>query len=254
MKKEEIGIGILDVYSQEDLNNCYNSISKDFKIYIASDTKNKIPDGVDNFRIYGNGVPFACLRNWLISQFRLNGIKHIFLINSNQIIKDSNIFENTIKKASVFGTWAMTGPAESIASIDDEEKGETLNISNKLNTDFIYLFNGIVSNVGYFDERFFNTKDLDVLDYVLRMRTKGVYPPNNYHPIIDKGIETSNSKLEKINHKEIQDADQSVHMSYAYFMFKYQYIPMQNEPAPVSREDLLKCLEEIQKNYSKNEQ
>jgi hypothetical protein len=254
MNKEEIGIGILDVYTQEDLNNCYNSIPKDLKVFVVSDTKNNIPESVENYRVYGNGVPFASLRNWLISQFRIAGLKHFFLINSNQIIKNQNVFENIIKKASIFGTWAMVGPSESVVTIDDEEKNESLSISNKLNADFIYLFNGIVSNVGYFDERFFNTKDLDVVDYILRMREKKVYPPNNYHPIIEKDIDASSSTIQKINYKDMLNADQSVHMSYAYFMFKYQYIPLQNEPAPVPREELLKSLEEIQKNYSKNEQ
>ena len=86
------------------------------------------------------------------------------------------------------------------------------------------------------------------------MREKKIYPPNNYHPIIDKDVDTSNSTIQKVNYKDMMNADQSVHMSYAYFMFKHKYIPAQNEPAPVSREELLKSLEEIQKNYSKNEQ
>jgi hypothetical protein len=113
------------------------------------------------------------------------------------------------------------------------------------------LFNGIVSNIGFFDERFFNTKDLDVLDYIKRMIDKKVFPPIGYIPIIKEGLVKSESNITKPNYKEIDNADQSVNMAYAYFLSKYQYIPTQNDPKSVSNEELMASLENIQKNYAK---
>lgn len=248
--KNEIGIAIIDVYGQDDLNACYDSIPEGIEnVIVVSDTKNKLPDC--ERKQYGNGVPFATLRNWAINKFRIKDIKHYFLINSNQIITDPDIFDKTIKKAEIFGTWAFTGPANSILEIEDDEHDISLNLSDTLNSDFIYLFSGIVSNVGFFDERFFNTKDLDVLDYILRMRNKKVFPPTGYNAIIKDGLKTTRSKITKTNYKEIGDADQSINMSYAYFLTKYQYIPTQNDPKPVSKEELMTSLEEFQKNYAK---
>ena len=84
--KNEIGIAIIDVYGQEDLDVCYNSNIDLYRenTIVVSDTKNKLPD-CENRR-YGQGVSFATLRNWAINQFRIKGLKHYFLINSNQVI------------------------------------------------------------------------------------------------------------------------------------------------------------------------
>jgi hypothetical protein len=40
-------------------------------------------------------------------------------------------------------------------------------------------------------------------------------------------------------------------MTYAYFLTKHKYIPSQNDPKPVTQENLMGCLEELQKNYAK---
>jgi hypothetical protein len=247
--KNEIGIAILDVYTQEDLDLCYKSIPEGYNVLIVSDTKNKLPDC--EHKRYGNGVQFATLRNWAISQFRLKGLKHFFLINSNQIIKNTDIFENTIKIAEVFGTWAIMGTENSILSIEDDTNNLTLKLSDKANSNFMYIFSGIISNIGYFDERFFNTKELDITDFIIRMREKKLYPPTGYNPIIDNDVETTRSKIQKLNYKEIDNADKSVQMSYAYFVYKNKYVPTQNDPKSVSKDELMASLMEIQTNYGK---
>lgn len=249
--KGDIGIAIIDVYSQDDLNNCLEYLSIAHNKLIVSDTKNKIPDGF-NFKRYGNGVPFATLRNWAISQFRLQGnINHIFLVNSNQLIRDINIFDETIKIANTFGTKVIFGPETSVLSIEDDEENIVLNLSEKINNDFIYISNDVISEVGYFDERFFNTKDLDVLDYIQRLRDKKMHPPTGFHAIINGQIEKSQSKIQKINYREIYDKDKSVDMAFGYFFHKYSYIPTQNDPKPVSNDILVSELEELQQKYGK---
>ena len=102
-----------------------------------------------------------------------------------------------------------------------------------------------------FDERFFNTKNLDVLDYIIRLRAKGVYPPNHFNPTVGKGVKTAKTFLEKINFKDIPDRDKSVGISYGYFMHLHKYIPTQNDPPAVTQEELLKSLDLIQQKYAK---
>jgi hypothetical protein len=252
--KNDIGIAILDVYTQDDLTACVAHLPKTDNIIIVSDTKNIIPNGFKVKR-YGNGVPFATLRNWAISQFRLQGdIKHIFLISTNQIIKDvtgfNEIFDKVIKTAETFGIRLIFGPEVSILSIEDDEKNIDLHLSEKINSDFIYISNDIVSEIGYFDERFFNTKNLDVFDYIERLRQKKIHTPTGYNPMIVGDIQKTRSSIQKTNYKEIENRDKGVDMSYAYFLHKYQYIPSQNDPKPVSNDDLMKALEELQTNYA----
>lgn len=254
MNKEEIGIGIIDIYSSADLLNCFNSIPEEFKnkknLLIVSDTKNRSEIDYPVIKL-STGVQMASLRNWLLGQFRIHGIKHIFLINSNQTIKNSNIFEDVIKKAETFGTWFITGPEKIAVTLEDDDNKNSITLSTSLNSDFIYIYTGIINNIGYFDEKYFNTKDLDVVDYILKMREKKIYPPNHYYPMISEGIDSSNSKIEKNNYIEDLNDDKSIQMSYGYFFFKNKYIPKQNEPPAVSKEDLITAMEEIQKNYGK---
>ena len=245
---KDIGIAIIDVYDQDNLNVCFESIPDKENLIIVSNTKNKLPNCEK--QQYTHPVPFATLRNFAINHFRIKGIKHLFLINSNQIIKDVNVFENTIKMAKVFGIWCFFGPEKEKLSIEDDENNSVLYLSENINSDFIYLFNGIVTNVGFFDERFFNTKSLDVLDYLIRMRDKKVTTPTGYVPIILNGVDKSRGNIQKPNFKELENADHSVNLSYGYFLTKHQYIPTQNDPKSVSEKELMDDLDKIQKNYS----
>ena len=110
------------------------------------------------------------------------------------------------------------------------------------------MFNGIISNVGYFDERYYGGKNLEVIDYIIRLRDKKVYPPLNYNPIINCKIE--NQKKDDDNPFDLGN-DNKTSLAYGYFLFKHKYIPSQNDPKSVEKDDLLKALEEIQNNYAK---
>jgi len=247
---DKIGIGIIDIYEQEDLDSCYSSIPTELKenVFVVSSTKNKMVN--DQYRVYGE-VSMATLRNWLISQFRIKKYKYFFLLHSNQIVDDPNIFENTIKLGEVFGTWFILGDGKHGLPLEDENSGATLYASPELNSEFMFMLSGIISNNGYFDERFYNTKDLDVLDYVIRLRKKGVYLPDNYHPTIGEGLKKSYNSIKRIGHKELPDTHRSVALSYAYFVHNNKYIPGQNDPTGVTQEQLLHSLETLQKNYAK---
>jgi hypothetical protein len=249
---DKIGIGIIDIYEQEDLDVCYASIPEELKpnVFIVSATNNKPPVETDQYRKYGD-VPMATLRNWLLSQFRINEYKYLFLLHSNQIIDDPKIFENTIKLGEVFGTWVVMGDGKNSLPLEDEESGVTLHASPELNSEFMFILSSIISNNGYFDERFFNTKDLDVMDYILKLRKKGVYLPNHYHPTIGSGVKKSFNTIKKIGFKDFPDTHRSVGLSYGYFVHNHKYIPGQNDPAGVTQEQLLTFLETLQKNYAK---
>lgn len=249
---KDIGIAIIDVYEQDNLNVCYESLKdKVENILIVSNTNNKIPENCD-FERYSGQIPFATLRNYAINHFRTKGIKHFFLLNSNTKIIDSEIFQKSIDVANTFGIWCLFGPTNKKTVIEDDEKNLTLNISEEINSDFIYIHSGIISNVGFFEERYFNTKSLDVLDYIIRMREKKVYTPSGYVATIQEGVETTRGKITKPNYKEIErEPDKTVEYSYAYFLTVHKYIPTKNDPKPVGNEKLMEVLEHLQKNYSK---
>jgi hypothetical protein len=257
MNIKYIGIGILDLYDEESLKNCWDSIPDQYKnhddlltrIFVARNNKNKTIH--TKTKEYSSHVQLATMRNCLISQMRFRECKYYFILHSNQVITDPNIFENTIKLAETFGTWIIFGPTTDNIPLEDDENNLTLNLSKNLNTEFMFLFSGILKNNGYFDERFFNGKDIDVLDYVLKLRKKELYPPTNYHPSISKGLESGIGVFNKMGFKDIPDQDKSVQLAYSLFFINNKYIQTQNEPASVSNDELLSKMEQLQKNYGK---
>jgi hypothetical protein len=247
--KNNIGIGVIDVYTQADLDLCLDSLPETDNLIVVSDTKNK--SKAPNTKKYGTGVQFATLRNWIISQFRLKGeIEHIFILTSNQIVGDKDIFKKTIKVAETFGTLMLTGNDIVKKTIEDDEKNQTLTLSSKLNPDFLYINNKVIDENGYFDDIFFNTKDLDVIDYVKRLKLKNMYTPQGYHPIITGNVKVTNSKIQKPNYVENDYTDKTLQMSYAYFIHKHKIMP--NDDISIAENDeLLKTLEDLQKTYGK---
>jgi len=254
--KNEIGIGIIDLHSEEIFKNCISSIPEEYKENVWS-VSNKI-HCLEKVKNYTKQVSMATMRNYLISQMRLKGLKYYFILNSNIQILDSSIFDKTIELAKTFGTWFITGPSLNNIPIEEDSLNLTLNISPELNTNFLFLYSGIIKNFGYFDERFYNTKDLDVLDYINKLRDKEVYPPKHYNPTINSSfILEKKENIDKINFIDIPknkddykpSKEKSMELSIAYFYHKYKYVPTQNDPTGASQEQLLKSIEKIQKTY-----
>lgn len=255
---KDIGIGILDLYDEECLQNCWDSIPEEYKsqddllncVFIARNNNNRSILG--QTKTYSSPVQLAAMKNYLISQMRLKGCKYYFILHSNQVIKNPNIFEDTIKLAETFGTWLIFGPSTDSIPLEDDENQVTLNLSKNLNTEFMFIFSGIIKTFGYFEERFYNTLKLDAIDYLLKLRNKKAYPPTDFHPTIPNDwVESSIGVFNKMGHKDMPDTDQSVQLSYALFFNNNKYIPTQNDPKEVSNDVLLATMEEIQKNYAK---
>jgi hypothetical protein len=247
----EIGIGILDLYDQESLSKCIDGIKNipEENIIVSSLTKNR--SKLENHRVYTTQTPLATLRNNIISQFRLKNIKYFFILHSNQVIKNENIWNDTIKLAETFGTWFLTGFDKKTLTIEDDSSLE-LNISSVLNSDFLFFTSGLVKNNGYFEERYFNGKELDVIDYIINLRNKKITLPNKFYATIcDNWLEKSNSKVDAVGYLDYPSVDKSIQMAYGYFMHIHKYIPNQSDPASVSNDELLAFMEELQKNYAK---
>jgi hypothetical protein len=256
MNTNEIGIGILDLYTQENLDLCYQQIPESLKsnVFIVSNNKNKSP--ISNSRSYSIQVPMATMRNWLISQMRIKNYKYYFLIHSNQFLKNQNLFEETIKLAETFGTWFILGNGSESNQfpLEDDVEKITLYLNSELKSEFMFIFSGIIKNNGYFDERYLNGKDVDVLDYVCKLRDKKVYPPNGYHPTIPSSFQSDpNSNINKTGYNDIPSVQQDVQLTYAYFFNNHKYIPTQNDPPIASQQDLLNIMEHLQQNYGKKQ-
>jgi hypothetical protein len=254
MKNNEIGIGIVDIYDDNGLISCVKSlkdITNDVSTYVISNRILPTKDFAYDKKIT-HQVSMATLRNHCLAHFRCLGLKYIFLINSNVIITDPNFIEKTIKTAEAFGTWLMTGYNENSTHLDDSESNQSLSVNTVLNTDFLFIRSGIIGNLGYFDERYVNTKDLDVLDYINKARKIDIYPPHPFHPTIGNYIKYTDSKIQKIEHSDSLDKNNpSVGFSYGYFLHQHKYIPDQDYGIKsISKDELMVFMGDLQKNYA----
>jgi len=244
--KEEIGIIILDAFSQQDLDNCFDSVPLDLRenIYIVSNTKNKLPGSGYAF---SKEVSFAAMRNRGLSYWRNLNKKYYFLMKSNYAITKNNFFEDVLNTASTFGTWFMTGPGSNTLKIDDEQKNLTLHLTPELNAGFVFLFSGLIKKYGYFDEQLYADNQLEVLDYIERMRRDGTYPPRHFNPCIPEGLFFSGSEPTKIPLLEPKSSE----ITFGYYQHLHQYIPGYNDPTGTSADQMFLAVENIQNNYAR---
>ena len=88
----DIGIAIIDVYGQDDLNACYDSIPEGTEnVIVVSNTRNKLPDCVK--KSYTSFVPE--LKKWLEENYE-KSIKSVsFLLRQNHGFKQAPFEEIT---------------------------------------------------------------------------------------------------------------------------------------------------------------
>jgi hypothetical protein len=246
MITEKIGIGIIDVYGQVELDNCINSIPSELKesVFVVSNTKNTLPK---NGERYDKEISFGSLKNRVISHFRIKQKQFLFLINSNYAILNPDFFDKTVKKAFNFGTWMMTGPGDNTLIIDDDEKNLSLEMTPELNADVIFLYSNIVKRYGYFNEQYFSNNQLETLDYILKLRKDGIYPVEHFNPSMKEGLYKSAVKLNKIISKD----QRATELSFGLFYHRNKYIPGQNDVVGATADQMFTDMERIQKNYAR---
>jgi hypothetical protein len=241
-----IGIGVLDFYTQKDLEDLLESLPVDQlkNVFVVSTTNNK-----SNCFTYKSkeDAPLGFLRNKILSHFRKLDKKNIFLIESNVYFTDPNYLLKIIQTAEVFGTWILSTPEKNSIILEDEEMNVKLHLTPHLNTSFLYLYSGVVGNIGYFNEQFLSSKGIEVLDFINRCRKRGIYPPFNFNPTVKDGISLKNT----VNPFKISDESKKTALSLGLFQHLHKYIPGHNDPPSVSQETLLKEMETIQNNFAK---
>lgn len=248
---KEVGIAILDIYDDKSLLKCIEnlSINQEVSSYVITNRRTPLK-GFQYDKVISHSVSMATLRNHALAHFRCHGIKYIFLLTSNVVIKDPNFIEKTIKTAETFGTWLLTGNVQGSTILDDDS-GQSLHINTKVEPNFVFLRSGVVGNLGFFEERYFNTSYLDVLDYVERARKLGIYPPTNFFATVGDVYDITDSKIEKIDHSDTLDKNnRSVGLSFGYFKHIHGYVPTIDDIKSVSKDDLMKFMEDIQNLYS----
>lgn len=246
------GIGILDIYDDDSLDDCLKNIPENYYVCIVRNRKTSYKNERINKYIEVNDVSLSHMCNLLLHDFRINDLSYYFIIHSDQVLKNKETFEKIHKTAETFGTWFLTGYVDNkTLDVEDDKTENTLKLSNKLNTKFIYTFKGIIKNVGFFDEQIVNSHDLHVYDYIHRLRKNKLYTSVGYYPTISVDMVENKKTISNSYLKDFPSEDMSVRYSYGYFMHKNNFIPNQTESQKSSEDEVLKTIEFLQQNYGK---
>lgn len=249
--KNNISIGILDVYSQATLDKCLGNIPEDLKssVFVVSNTNNKIPKQIKQLK-FSKSVSLASMRNAYLTHTRTSEENkwYYFLFNSNTIPIEEDFFETIVKVASNFGTWILFGPNKSTPLlIEDEEKQLSLDLTKTFNPDFMFIGANIVKHAGFFNEQMPDNSGLDVLDFYIRCSKLKLTIPPPYYPTINKGFYIVDEKIQKLTNEY---EDKKSNMSYGMFYHLYNFIPEPNSFQDYGKDKALSKLEELQSNYS----
>lgn len=244
------GIGILDLYDDESLKDVLSKLPKDVYVSVISNRKNAYKPEVDNYISVGDSS-LANMKNLLLYDFRIKDLDYYYLIYTDQVLNGPDDFDKVKKISETFGTWFLTGNIGDKTLDIEDDNGSILKLSQKLNAKFLFTFKGIIKNVGFFDERFINTQNLDVLDYIIRLKQKNLYVADGYYPTISLPIIENKKTMSNAYIQDFPSEEMSVRHSYGLFVHLHKYIPNHSDPQPKKEEDVLNSVENLQKNYSK---
>jgi hypothetical protein len=243
-------IGILDLYDDESLKNVLSKVPENTYVAVISNRKGAYKPNVDKY-ISVDSASLANMKNLLLYDFRINDLEYYFILHTDQVIESSDIFEKIKKVSETFGTWFLTGHTDNKTLDVEDDNGLILKLSQKLNSKFIFTFKGVVNNIGFFDERFVNTQDLDVKDYIHRLKDKNLYVADGYYPTISINMVENKKTMENSYIKDFPNEDLMVRYSYGLFVHLHKYIPNHSDPTPKLESEVLQSVEFLQKNYAK---
>jgi hypothetical protein len=181
----------------------------------------------------------------------MQDLDYYHILHTDQVLTDSNDFEKIKKTAETFGTWFLTGYVGDKTLDVEDDNGSILKLSQKLNSKYIFTFKGIIKNNGFFDERFINTQNLDILDYINRLKTKNLYVADGYYPTISVQMFENKKTMNNGYIKDFPSNETTVRYSYGLFVHLHKYIPDHSDPPAKTEQDALKSVEFLQSHYAK---
>jgi GT2 family glycosyltransferase len=268
----KVGVAIITCDRQPFFEKCLYSLYPTAKKHEKIDTLIVVNDGapypksiytsvVDEVIQNSRNLGVACSKNKALRALIAKGCNHLFLIEDDIIIKNSNVFEQYIKSAATSGIWHLNYGLH--GSYNRDERGDAV-VKNLIEYApsvevafyhnilgaFSYYLASIIKHVGYMDERYRNA--FEHVDHTYRIIKKELHPPfwyfadiaNSWDYIEDQTENYEGSKIR--NEKEFADNFQN---AMAWFQHKHGTVPQHVPETPP--EKTLEVLDEIQKNYSK---
>lgn len=256
---QKIGVGIITFNRPEYYKKVYNSIPKnkiDFLV-VVNDGENVYVDPKDaNTVIYNKkqlGVSVS--KNKALKELIDLGCEHLFLIEDDILIKNSNVFEEYIKAANSTGIHHLcyekiAGNEKTLKYVHEQPDGVKIGFYHNPQGAFMYINANLIKKLGYFDENYINA--FEHIDFAYNLVQKKTAPPFWYFPDLYNSdeyltdIEGSSENSSITNKEKYQENWQ---ISAEHFKKKWKHFTSDIKDAGIK--NLLLSLITLQNNYSR---
>jgi hypothetical protein len=254
-----IGVAIITYNRPDYYSQVYASLPKDKidKLVIVNDGENAYVNPADADTVIHNNkqLGVAKSKNKALKELIDLGCEHLFLIEDDIIVKDSNVFEEYIKAANSTGIHHLcyekvADNEKSLKYVHKQPDGVKIGFYHNPQGAFMYINAQLIKKLGYFDENYTNA--FEHIDFAYNLIQKNVAPPFWYFPDLYNSeeyltdIEGSSANSSITNKEKYQENWQK---SAEFFTKKWGHFT--NTIQDLGIKNLLKSLVVLQTNYSR---
>ncbi len=261
----KIGVGVITCNRLEFFKKCIDSIPDIDTLVVVNDGSSypsevypsKVKEVIQHTRNKSVGVS----KNELLRTLIQDGCDHLFIIEDDMFIKNSNIFSEYIKLANATGIWHLNFGYHGPANIKpDGSKNPRLVVEYKdtiklaLNHHCVgamsYYLRGVIKNIGYMDERFNNA--WEHVEHTYRIIKAGLHPPFWWFADLansDKYIQEQASSEVNTTIPRTPEWMKNMQEGAAWYAHKHGHIP--TKTPDTSPERVAEILKLIHKTYAK---
>lgn len=279
----KIGVGVVTYKRPDYFKTCINSIPSVDTLVVVNDgdpyEASIYPSSVKEVIQHTKNKSVGVSKNELMRYLVQDGCEHIFLIEDDMEVLKSTVFEEYVKLAKASGIWHLNyGPGSPFNRVQDPEilkmdlagrhlldkhsepkprliveygNGSKLALYQHSVGMFTYFHRGVIKNLGYHDEHFYNAWEHVELTY--RISKAGLHTPfwwfadlwdsTQYLREIEGAIENS------VIAKDTEQWKKNVGEGAAWYKHIHGHYPAQI--ADTTPEQVRNILNTIKTNYSR---
>lgn len=254
--REKVGVGIITYNRQEYFKQCISKMpwsEIDECIVVkdggGEDYSIKEPTNFYYHTFEDNGG-VSRSKNKAINYLLEKKCKHLFIIEDDMLIKDSNVFKRYIKAAYRTGIYHMMFLKVADNRLHKRVTIDGIDLHRNPQGSFMYILDGVARHVGDLDIEFKNA--FEHIDWTYRAIQKGLMPPFWWFPDIENSqelIEEIPGSSENSSITDTEGYDHNWQKSAQHWVDKYGFFT--NKIKDSSYDQVVQRLKFLKKNYSK---
>jgi glycosyltransferase involved in cell wall biosynthesis len=186
----EIGVGILTYNRPDYYQQVITSVPRDKigTLVVVNDGENNYATpqyDIDHIILNGRQLGVSKSKNILLQELIKRGCKHLFIIEDDILIKNSDVFKEYIRAASSTGIHHLcyekvANNGNNLRFVLEQSDGVRVGFYSNPQGAFMYFNANLINKLGGFDENYTNA--FEHIDFAYNLSQKNVAPPFWYFP------------------------------------------------------------------------